>query len=356
MASPRVRALVLAAGRGNRLRPLTDTVPKPLLPVAGLPVAGYTLARLAAAGCEAAALNLHHLGERVREHFGASFAGVPLTYSEEPERLGTLGALYPLRDFLAQADLVLVINGDSLCAWPLKRLLRKHLASGAVATLLLARRPDPAPFGGGVGVDKSGRILSFSSADRRGGDAVVHRWVFAGAQVLSPELLERVGPGPADSVPGLYTPLLDEGAELRAVTTRRRWHDLGTPERYLEGVLDWARGSLPERLWRRSWVSSEGAVDAGAGLRRTAVEAGARVETGSRLERVVLLPGARVGAHSHLRDAIVGPGAALPGGTWVERRLVNAAREGVAPGRGDSRVGGLVYTPFPGAAAAADDR
>jgi hypothetical protein len=120
----RFRALVLAAGRGERLRPLTDRLPKPLLPVAGQPVAAHTLARLAAAGCEAAAINLHHQGELIRKRFGGRFGAMPLTYSEEPERLGTLGALWPLRDFLAAAELVVVINGDSLCRWPVKTLLR----------------------------------------------------------------------------------------------------------------------------------------------------------------------------------------------------------------------------------------
>jgi hypothetical protein len=206
----RFRALVLAAGRGERLRPLTDRLPKPLLPVAGQPVAAHTLARLAAAGCEAAAINLHHQGELIRKRFGGRFGAMPLTYSEEPERLGTLGALWPLRDFLAAAELVVVINGDSLCRWPVKTLLRRHRARRAAATLLLARRADPAGFGGGVGVDRDRRIVSFRPGGPAAGDAD-RRWVFAGAQVLSPELLARLRPGPADIVRDLYEPLLGEG-------------------------------------------------------------------------------------------------------------------------------------------------
>src|SRR5262245_6139342 len=114
----RLRALVLAAGRGERLRPLTATIPKPLLPVGGRPLAAWTLERLRLAGVEAAALNLHHLGDSIRAAFGASYRGMPLVYSDERELLGTGGALPPLRDFLGEADLVLVVNGDSLCRWP----------------------------------------------------------------------------------------------------------------------------------------------------------------------------------------------------------------------------------------------
>ena len=83
-----------------------------------------------------------------RARFGDRFADIPLTWSEEPELLGTGGALHPLRDFLAPADLVLLINGDSLCRWPLRRLVRRYLAGGARSTLLLTSRPDPARFGG----------------------------------------------------------------------------------------------------------------------------------------------------------------------------------------------------------------
>ena len=137
MAERRLRALVLAAGYGMRLRPLTDVVPKPMLPILGRPVIEQTLTELAAVGCEAAAINLHHLGDAIEEHFGGAFRGMRLVYSREPELLGTLGALGPLREFAAEADLFAVINGDSLCRWPLAKLVRGHRVSGAAATLLL---------------------------------------------------------------------------------------------------------------------------------------------------------------------------------------------------------------------------
>lgn len=347
MAKIRLRTLVLAAGRGERLRPLTDTVPKPLLPVAGTPVAGYTLERLAAAGCEAAALNLHHLGAAIRGHLGDEIAGMPLTYSEEPERLGTLGALYPLRDFLSAADLVLVINGDSLCRWPIKRLVKRHRASGAAATLLFSRRADPMRFGGGVVLSQDGRRVE-SFEPPHPGDPDERRRVFAGAQVLSPELLGRLEPGHAETVPDLYRPLLAEGAHLEAVETRARWHDLGTPRRYLEGALDQARGTLPGSLWRRSRVSPEAIVSRRARWRRSVVEAGARLDRGCRLDRALVMRGARVAEGCRLESTILGPGAVLPPGTRLENRVVTRAREGAIPQAGDSRVGDLVFTPFDG--------
>jgi mannose-1-phosphate guanylyltransferase len=341
----RIRALVLSAGLGTRLRPLTEQLPKPLLPVRGVPILGHTLNQLADFGCEAAAVNLHYLGEPIRERFGDAFSGMPLTWSNEPQILGTLGALHPLNEFLAPADLVLLVNGDSLCRWPLRKLVRRHVAGGARATLLLASRPDPAAFGGGVGVDRTGRILSFRPGDPERGD-VSRRHVFAGAHVISPELLARVGPGKADIVRDLYIPMLASGERIDSVEFAGRWHDLGTPQRFLDATLDWARADGTARLWRRSWISPEAGVGPGARLRSVSVEAGARVGEGARVERSILLPGARIGKGSVVRESILGVGASVPPGTWVERRIIMPQLAGLVPGLDDSVVGGAIYTPF----------
>jgi NDP-sugar pyrophosphorylase family protein len=347
MQTGRLRALVLAAGLGTRLRPLTNVVPKPLLPVAGLPLLGHSLQQLAAAGCEAAAINLHHLGDQIRRCFGDSFSGMRLVYSEEPELLGTLGALYPLKDFFADAGQIVLLNGDSLCRWPLKKLLRRFQADRALATLLLTARTAPAEFGGGVGIDRERRIVSFRPGDPERA-AAVRRYVFAGAHVLSRALLERIGPGKSDIVRDLYMPMLaqDPQVKLTALVTARPWHDLGTPQRLLDGVIDWSEAGWPERFWRRAWVSPEAALESGAKVRQSAIEAGAKVGEGAHVERSILLPGARVGKGSVVRESIVGFGAAVPSGTWVERRIIMPQASGFSPGMDDSIVGGAVFTPF----------
>ncbi|MFY9820365.1 MAG: NDP-sugar synthase [Thermoanaerobaculia bacterium] len=353
MQGRRIRALVLAAGLGTRLRPLTDQLPKPLLPVRGIPILGRTLTQLAGFGCEAAAVNLHYLSQPIRERFGDAHDGMPLTWSEEPEILGTLGALHPLKDFFAQADLILLVNGDSLCRWPLHRLVRRHLgahqADGVLATLLLASRPDPTEFGGGVGVDPAGRIQSFRLGDPERGPVrgqLVRRYVFAGAHVLSPELLARVGPGKADIVRDLYIPMLASGEAIASALFTGLWHDLGTPQRFLDATLDCVRGEGPERLWRRSWISPGAEAGSGSRLRSVSIEAGARVGEGARVERSILMPGARIGKGCTVRESILGFGAAVPPGTWVERRIIMPQLAGLAPGLDDSVVGGAVYTPF----------
>lgn len=311
----RLRALVLAAGRGERLRPLTATLPKPLLPVAGRPLLAWTLERLRAAGCEAVAINLHHLGAQIRDRFGGSFRGMPLTYSEEPQLLGTAGALPPLREFFAPADRVIVVNGDSLCRWPIEGLLAAHAKRRPVATLLLHRKADPRAFGGGVALEDD-HVTAF----RRGSLADVsarRHLVFAGAQILEPELLGRVPEGPGDLVTVLYEPLLAEGAPLAAVVTERLWHDLGTPQRYLDAVLDWTfRGSNSA-----SRVVKGAEVDPSAKLRRTIVEAGAHVAAETNLRGCVVMSGGKIGKGVVLSRCVVGPGATVEAGTHAEATL-----------------------------------
>lgn len=315
MPRPRLRALVLAAGRGERLRPLTATLPKPLLPVAGRPLLAWTLERLRAAGCEAVAINLHHLGGQIRERFGESHRGLPLVYSEEPELLGTAGALPPLRNFLEQADRVLVVNGDSLCRWPLEALLAGHVRRAPAATLLMHRKADPRAFGGGVALE-SDTITAFRPGSLAHASARRHL-VFAGAQVLEPELLARIPEGPGDLVSALYEPLLAEGAPLAAVVTERLWHDLGTPRRYLDGVLDWTfRGSH-----QASRIVRGAEVEPSVKLRRTLVETGSRIEEGADLRSCVVMPGARLGKGVRLTRCVVGPGATVAVGTEANEAL-----------------------------------
>jgi NDP-sugar pyrophosphorylase family protein len=249
--SETVRALLYAAGRGERLRPLTLHTPKPLLPIAGEPVAARTLRALRQAGVEAAALNLHHLGEKIRQRFGASFEGLPLVYSEERELLGTAGALPPLFEFLSGADRVLLVNGDTVCDWPFEELLARHrvacAAHDAALTVLLTSHAVVDGFGSGVGVDGDDRVLVFRGQASLVPNArpIVRRAVFAGAQVLEPRLLRRVSTGPGDLITELHEPLLREGAWIDSWTTARPWFDLGTPERYREAQAFWDAAGDP---------------------------------------------------------------------------------------------------------------
>ena len=343
MKKPRLRAFVLTAGLGIRLRPLTSFLPKALLPICGEAVTGRTLRQLARVGCESAMLNLHHLGDAVREHFGAAYSGLPIAYSHEEEIQGTLGALYLQREWLAEADLVLLVNGDTLCSWPWKAMIRRHLRSGSSVTMLLHRQRPRASLGGPVGVDTSGMVVQLRDAEPVA--AIAKRHVFMGAHILAPRLLEKIRKGPSDIVGDLYVPLLKEEGRIRGVVTARRWYDLGTPERYLAASLDWARKRMPG-LRPRGFISPSAEVDEDAKLQGAVVEAGAVVRSPAHVERSVLLPGAVVANGCTIRDSIIGPGVELPATARIERRMVTRVRSGYLPGERDSVMGDLVYTPL----------
>ncbi len=335
---------MLAAGLGTRLRPLTEFEPKPVLPVGGRPLIAHTLARLEAAGCEATALNLHHLGERVREQLGDSFGSMPLTYSPETELLGTLGALAPLRDFWAETEVLVIVNGDSLCKWPIRQLVKRHRRKAADVTLMLSRRAKVEEYGGGVGVAKGGAVVSIRG-EQAWGD-VERRRVYAGAQAISPALLEGMPTKPLDFVPDLWEPMLEEGRSIDSYESRARWFESGTPELYLRSVRGWVGRSWLPSWMRGSWIAPEASVHDNARITRSVIENDAVVEHGALVERSLVLPGACVRRGCSVRHSIVGFGVELAPETSVERRLVTPERAEVPPRPVDSLVGGLVYSPL----------
>lgn len=334
---------MLTAGFGNRLRPLTQFLPKPLLPVRGRPTVGYSLEQLGDLGCEAAALNLHYLGSEILRELGRSYFGLPLRYSEESEIQGTGGALFPLRHFLRDADLVLLVNGDSLCRWPWKAMIRRHLKTGADVTLLLHKRRPEANFGGGIGVDERGRVVKMRAAEPVG--TVARQHLFAGAHILSPKLLDHLVEGPGDIIEDLYLPLLESGGHIDSVVTRRQWFDLGTPARYLEAVLGWGAGG-PLGRKPGSWTSPLAKIGDDTTIRRSVIEAEAGIGNGVEITDSVILNGARIAEGSRIENSLVGPNVVLPKASSIDRRMVCVHKSGYQPGAGESVLGDLVYSPF----------
>ena len=327
---------MLSAGHGRRLRPLTSFVPKPLLPVCGEAALARTIDQLAEIGCDAVAVNLFHRGEMIRESLERTHRGVPLTFSIEEQLLGTLGALSPLEEFFREAEAIVVVNGDSLCRWPLRGLVRRHLKSGAVATLLVSRRADPEAFGGGVGVVDRKRIVSLRPGWTE--DEESTRRVFMGAHVISPKLLDRVPEGPCNFVPDLYEPLLAEGAHIAALESSRKWHDLGTPERYRRAVLEWAPSS--------GWHAATAEIAPESKIKGSVLEDGVVVGPDSLVEESVVLAQTRIGEGCRVEGAVIGPGVHLPPHTRVQARMVTPVRSDAMASEEASVVGGLVYEPI----------
>lgn len=233
-----VRAVVLAAGFGKRLRPLTDRLPKAMVPLFNVPMIDFALARLAAVGprLDAVAINLHHLPEPLVRHVGDGRAhGLRVEYSHEAsEILGTGGALRPLEAFLAGGPF-LVVNGDVFFELPLERLVdvadRHPEADGVLGLAAPGQRVEL----GTVATGPDGCVLAIHDRPLPAPvDAL--RWVFAGAHLLRPRVFDYLPPaGFACIVRDGYLRLLAAGRSVLGVPAPdAAWHDVGTPDSYLQ--------------------------------------------------------------------------------------------------------------------------
>jgi len=247
-----MKAMILAAGLGTRLRPLTNATPKPLLPVAGRPLIVWTLLLLRRAGILEAIINLHHLGHLIEQELGdGSRLGLRLAYSHEPVILGTGGGIKQVESFFG-GEPFLVVNGDTLFELDVAKLLAFHNAHGGLATMVL-REDREAERWGAVEIDGHRRVLRITGRGRREDRTAATR-MFAGIHVMHPRLLRTVPAGHASSIIDAYVAELQRGESVLGFDLTGYWSDVGTVERYQQVCRDAETGliDLPSRLDRRA--------------------------------------------------------------------------------------------------------
>ncbi len=299
-----------------RFRPVTESIPKPLLPFLNVPLAVAQLRRLHEAGVGEVAVNLHHLGDQIESHLSQETAHFPeLSFFPEPEILGTAGALRNASAFLASGDF-LVVNADAAIAPDFAGLLARHRDSGRAATLLVTENRDPEHY---TPLQAEGdRIAAFGV---HGPGALL----YTGVCVLSPRLLPRIPPGETALVRDLWRPLLDAGEEtIGFVLHEGPFADLGRPRDFLGASLEaLARGgpfpvgggdfdpqlrvlarSLPGDLDVAESVIGHAGIGRGAVIRRSAVWDGVAVGNGARLTDCLIARG-RVPAGAQHDEALL---------------------------------------------------
>lgn len=246
-----MKAMVLCAGLGTRLRPLTERWPKPALPLLGQPLLRYHLAVLKAAGVTAVGINTHHLPDTMeavaREE--CERAKLPLHVVREPVIQGTGGGIRGLRDFLSDGDF-LVFNGDILYPVDLRPVVAMHQASGALATMVLQPMPEGETYAA-VELDASGRVRRIAGHGP-GGEGLTP-WHFTGVHVMSPRVFDFMSAeGPEDINREVYARAMAQGQVVRGVRVDGYWSDLGTPSRYLATVRDVLAGRV-----RLEWLGAD---------------------------------------------------------------------------------------------------
>jgi len=318
-----MKAMVLAAGLGLRMRPLTLLRAKPALPVLNRPLIHWTLELLRRHGVTDVVINLHHLPATVRRVVGdGRTLGLRVSYSFERKILGTAGGPRKVRRFFGDEPFLLV-NGDVLFDFDLSDLVRRHAASRARATLALKAHRRVEGYGGIVtGPGGFVRALAGLPHPVKG-----RPLLFTGVHVLDPDLLDRLPAGPSDSVRDLYAPLVAEGQRLLGVRVSGAWYDFGSPPLYLASQLSMMssgfRGAGAARL-----VHPEARIHPRARVTRSVVGAGAAVGEGAVVSGSVLWEGTQVDGGARVSGSIVATGGVVGERESVERTVVLPAGKG----------------------------
>jgi mannose-1-phosphate guanylyltransferase len=299
--------MLLAAGRSTRLGPLGQALPKPLAPICGYPAIRFGLAASARAGFREVVVNLHHLGDRLRDTLGDGEGGLRVRYSVEIELLGTGGGIAHARGLLGSGR-VLVINGKVVADVDLRDFLGGHVESGAEGSLLLRDDPDPRKWGA-IGVDATGRVVSILNARSPIlPEGPVTERMFTGIHVMEPALLDRLRPVPCDVIRDAYIPALEAGARIAAQRLGGYFAEHSTPERYLAGNLDLLHNPslVPHPPGTLTGIAST-AQTAGARLIPPyRIAAGAVVEPGAEIGPAAVIGArARIRATARVRNAVV---------------------------------------------------
>lgn len=309
-----MQAVVLVGGLGTRLRPLTLTAPKQMLPVGNRPMIERVLERLAAHGVERAVLSLGYRPDAFQDAYPSGrCAGVTLRYAIEPQPLDTAGAIRFAALDASIGERFLVVNGDVLTDLDIGGLVAFHDAAGAEGTIALHRVDDPSAFGV-VPTEADGRVSAFIEKPRR--DEAPTDLINAGTYVLEPSVLERIAPTGPVNVERVTFPAMVTDRTLFALAGDAYWIDAGTPATYLAANLDLINGRRATEPGVHPDAEVDGAV---AG---SVVGAGAQIGAGATVSASVVFPRAVIGPGAFVRDAIIGARASIGAGAVLDEGTV----------------------------------
>ena len=318
-----MKAVVLVGGEGTRLRPLTETVPKPLLPLVDRPILDHVLDHLVAHGVGEVIMSSPYLEDTFHPFIESRGGDPAITWVTEREPLGTGGAIVSVLDHVGD-DAFFALNGDILTDLDLTAMLARHREHGAVATIALHHVEDARAFGLAL-TDPTGRVTEFREKppDPIPGD------INAGTYVVEPSALRAWPAGTYLWIEGeIFPTLIRDGAAVYAFGSDAYWLDLGTPEQYLRAHVDLLEGRVGGISYEAPWVGPGASVDPSARIGRSVVIGeGARIGARAEVDGSVLLAGAVIEEDARVVRSIVGPrGNVGPGATLVDSVLGEGAR------------------------------
>ncbi len=322
-----MRAVVLVGGFGTRLRPLTLSKPKQMLPVVHRPMIDWVLGHLAPFGIDEAVLSLGYKPDTFIEAFpDSTCAGVRLRYAVEPEPLDTAGAVGFAAREAGIDETFLVVNGDVFTDLDVASLVEFHRARGAEGTLHLTPVEDPSMFGV-VPTDDAGRVIAFIEKPPR--DEAPTNLINAGTYVLEPSVLDRIAPDRKVSIEREVFPAMAAESRLYAMATNDYWLDTGTPQQYVQANIDLLSGGRRGRAFEG--IHPNAIVDPAATVERSVISSGCRVDAGVIVHDSVLMDSVTVEAGATISGSVVGSGARIGTGATLDGAVVGDGYA-VAPG------------------------
>jgi mannose-1-phosphate guanylyltransferase len=299
-----MKAVVLVGGEGTRLRPLTLSAPKQMLPIVGVTMIERVLGHLGAHGVDEAILSLGYLPDAFMEAFPEGrAAGIRLTYAVEPEPLDTAGAVRFAAAFGGVDETFVVVNGDVLTDLDVTALVAFHRERGAEGTIALHPVADPSAFGV-VPTDPDGRVTAFVEKPPR--DEAPTNEINAGTYVLEASVLDRIAPTVRVSIERETFPSMVRDRGLFALSDPGYWLDTGTPAAYLQANQDYLTG-------RRGPDVAPGLVDRGDGV----LMAGKSALDGVVIGPCVVFPGCEVAPTARVERSVLGAGSVIAAGAVV---------------------------------------
>lgn len=315
---PEFRGMLLAAGLGTRLRPLTNFLAKPAVPLLNRPLALYSLDLFRTAGIRRIAVNLHHNPASVRN----ALSGQPesILYSYEDPILGTAGGIGKVRSFFKGHNIV-VTNGKIYFEEDLSRVIQQHRETGAAVTLVLVPVTADNSFNP-VLLDNHQNIVGFSRSFRHSNDDLdlkeasgrgVQPYVFTGIHVLDEEVLDFIPDGPCDTVMDVYPRLMTQGYPVKGFISGSFWREFSTPGRYLRSSME---------ILQRKNLSVSSLSTLPASCRNVIAGANVSVSENSKIEDTILWNDVSIAPSCSVRNAIVVGSVRLPKNTSVENAIV----------------------------------
>jgi NDP-sugar pyrophosphorylase family protein len=307
-----MRAIVLSAGYGTRLWPLTQDRTKPAIPILGKPLVGYVAEYLASFGVDEIVVNLHHRPESVRKALGdGNQFGVKLHYVEEPEILGTSGALDNAREFFSGETFV-VVNGKIITDIDLSKAFETHRNTKALATLVLLSNARRELFS--VVNTKDGFITGFGGMPTINDESP---FMFTGIQIMEPEIFHYIPKGVfSHSTTDVYPQAIAKGERIAAHIATGRWRELSTLQRYLDISLELLKESEKDIS-----IGAASLIEDGADVSEAILWDRVHIESGAHVKRAVLADGVRIKRGETILNCIVVSAALIAGREAPEKSM-----------------------------------